>query len=189
MTHLLADLPAVPSLTRLPIQQASATLAEDCVNAATAGMEHLFTPSLRANMIARAHPEAIEPIDLLVDDHGPAGWVGLVVYPDAEHTWETTTFLAPRLRGVGLFEWAKCWQAHAANDLLTIHGKHLRLITSINPANTRSLAATRRYAETHDWPNDGALQDEPSKHRTGWVIEWPTPTPHTCYQPSSASLS
>ena len=182
MTQLLADLPSVVSVTRLPIQQASATLAEECVNAATDGMEHLFTPSLRANMIARAHPDAVEPLDLLLDDHGAAGWIGLVVYPEAEHTWETTTFLAPRLRGTGLFGWAKCWQVHAMEDLRAAHCPHLRLVTSINPNNARSLAATGAYARTHGWPDTGGFQHEPSKQRTGWVIERPTPTPHACHR-------
>lgn len=122
MTHLLSPEPVLPPLIRLPIQQASVAVVEACVQAATEGMEHLFTPSLLTNMIERAHPDAIEQIDLLIDDHGPAGFVGLVAYPDAEHTWETTTFLSPRLRGTGLFGWAKCWQVHAMDDLRAAHG-------------------------------------------------------------------
>lgn len=170
------------TVTLLPIQQASVALVEACVDAATEGMENLFTPSLRTNMISRAHPGAIERLDLLSDESGPAGLVGLVVYPDAEHTWETVTFFAPRLRGTGLFGWAKCWQAHAMEDLRVEHGSRLRLITSINQANARSLAATGTYARTHGWPDPGRLRHEPSKARTGWVIEWPAPTPHTCYR-------
>lgn len=130
-------------------------------------------------MVARAHVDCPEPLTLLLAPDGPVGWVGLVVYPEASHTWETTTFFAPRLRGAGLFAWAKCWQAHAFTALADDASHDLSLVTSISQTNTRSLDATRRYAHAHDWA-EGRLRDEPTKGRTGWVFNWPTGLTHTC---------
>lgn len=143
------------------------------------GVEHLFSPALRTNMVARAHIDSFEPISLLCDRDGVAGWVGLVVYPDHPHAWETTTFFAPSLRGAGLFGWAKCWQAHAFLALTHDSAHHLTLLTSISQANTRSIDATTRYARAHGWPS-GQLREEPSKDRVGWIFEWPDDLTHTC---------
>lgn len=166
-------------LTLLPIQQATPQLVASAVSLTTQGVEHLFSPSLLTNMVARAHVDAHEPLALLADTHGPAGWVGLVEYPDAPHTWETTTFFAPRLRGTGLFGWAKCWQAHAFAALADDSSQHLSLVTSISQANRRSLAATHHYARAHRW-STGRLAEEPSKERIGWVYPWPDDLTHTC---------
>jgi hypothetical protein len=138
-------------LTLLPIQQATPQTAADAVAAATEGVEHLFSERILTNMVARAHIDCPEPLTLLLTPDGPAGWVGLVVYPEAPHTWETTTFFAPRLRGTGLFRWAKCWQAHAFTELANDSSHDLSLLTSISQANNRSVEATRRYAGAHGW--------------------------------------
>lgn len=168
-----------PDLQRLPIQYASPALVAEAVAAATNGVEHLFSTTLRTNMVARAHVDCPEPLELLIDTDGPVGWVGLVVYPERAATWETTTFFAPRLRGTGLFGWAKCWQAHAFAALADDSDQDLRLVTSIAPTNTRSVDASAHYALAHGWPS-GRLVDEPHKGRTGWVVEWPDDLTHTC---------
>lgn len=175
-------------LTLLPIQQAAPQTAADAVAAATEGVEHLFSERILTNMVARAHIDCPEPLALLLTPDGPAGWVGLVVYPEAPYTWETTTFFAPRLRGTGLFKWAKCWQAHAFAELANDSSHDLSLLTSISQSNNRSVEATRRYAHAHGWAA-GRLHNEPTKERTGWVFEWPQDLAHTCVRDRAGNVS
>jgi hypothetical protein len=172
------DLPL--ALVRTPIQTASVDLITACVYAATEDTQPGYGDWLLPGVLASSEADA--PRDLIADEHGPAGWVGLTQYNKQPLVWESTTFLAPRLRGIGLLPYARCWQAHMVDDLLARHGDEVRVLTSIAEWNHRSQQASRRYASDHGWPDTWRHEPEPHKDRIGVLFDWPVPVPHTCFR-------
>jgi hypothetical protein len=75
---------------------------------------------------------------LLYDKEGPCGWLGWLRYPLLTDVLETSTYLAPDVRGTGVNQHAKslAWQ------LAFVSGT--RLISSVNTDNVVSNAAMRR---------------------------------------------
>lgn len=179
----MTDIRGIPYAGQVPIQLASEALVRACAEVAFEQTPDVFDRTgITERMVERI--DSSHPIDVLVDDDGPAGWFGWVPYGTDGNTWETTTFLAPRLRGTGVFAQARCAQAHALDNLVAEHGTDFRAITSIHQDNPRSLAASRRYVSENGWPDTWRLVDEPHKDRTAWVFTWPILTPHTCLRGS-----
>jgi hypothetical protein len=172
------------TLTLLPIQDATRAQVAVAYGRGIAGSHDFVVPDVLANMIGRAGLDV--PIDLICDDLGPAGWAGLTPYGLFPDTWESTTFLAPRLRGTHAFALARCLQAHRVDDLVTEHGQ-VRVLTSTAQSNTRSVSASRRYAAHNGWPA-GRFVEEPHKNRTSFVLDWPVPVPHTCLLPETQDV-
>lgn len=175
---------APAALTRVPIQHAPAALIAACVNASASDAPPAVAEWLLPRLMKRR--TLPEPLDLLIDDHGPAGWVGLFRVPQSDLygsvvTVEVTTYLSPRLRGQGLFDVAMCWQAHMVDDLMLTHGTQLKVVASIADWNARSIAAFTRYANQHGWPQDWTVVGEPTKDRISHILRWPVPVPHTCH--------
>lgn len=120
-------------------------------------------------------------LDLVFDAGGPAGWAGWIPYQEHDSVWQSSTWLAPRLRGRGLVPVIRCHQAHRAEQLVRYIGNRpIRFVSSVDELNARSLRASQRYATSHGWPQ-WALTHERVRGRTAWVVEWPLPTPHTCF--------
>jgi len=119
---------------------------------------------------------------LLFDRSGAAGWSGWLPYRDRERTWQSSTYLAPRLRGTGLMALLRCDQVHRAVNLRArLGGAAPAFVSSIATDNPRSLAASRAYAADTGWAN-WAHTVEREAGRLAWVLEWPAlPAPHACF--------
>lgn len=96
------------------------------------------------------------------------GWVGWCLYPEFPDAWQTTTFLAPRWRGMGLLQHLRAHQHALAHQLTT----PVKLVTSVDVNNFRSLKASHRYAESMNW-SPGTITTEPIRGRIAVVWHWP----------------
>lgn len=144
---------------------------------------------LRERRAWAADPSNPDSYAFLVDEHGPAGWLGWIAYlgpaepavgdlEPGDRLWETSTYLAPRLRGTGFYPSAKCWQAHAATSIAATFPGSV-FISSIATTNERSIAATRRFATRNGWRTSERIVDEPWRTRAARVFTWPPPVaPH-----------
>lgn len=187
LTHRL-ELPVdelIPGVLRIPIQSASPTDVMGAFDACVDDMDHLLQPGFRESVLGRMRKT--DPLDLLMDSQGPAGWVGFVPYAPSPLTWESSTFLAPRLRGGDAFLAARCAQAHMGQDLVRKHGDKVALVSSINSHNERAIRASRSYIDQHGWPDSGTIVAGEHKSRKSLLIRWPLPTPHLCFRQTDES--
>jgi hypothetical protein len=151
----------------------------DAVAAVSDAVAH--PDALTHRMLTRAHTARItnDParLWLLYDGAAPAGWAGWAPH-EPSCGWQSTTYLAPHLRGHRLLHQARCLQAHAV-PLLPSAGP---VISSIAVTNDRSLRASTRYAREHGWPERLTVVHEPHLQRNAWILTWPpAPVPHTCF--------
>lgn len=162
-----------------PIQQVSEELVRQAVLNACTDTSPGYGDWMVERVIPRIHNSA--PCDILVFDDKPVGWVGFTPYANEVLTWESSTFLAPSMRGVGMLAKARCRQAHMAEQLVEDCGPEAKLVSSIAEWNRRSQKAAQKYAKTHSWPDLGKLVEEPHKDRKSLLIVWPQPVPHQCF--------
>lgn len=138
----------------------------------------------RLAMLAGDHPEALW---LLEDCKNMVGWVGWAPYKERDGCWQTTTYVASSLRGTGLFDRARCLQLHAADIVSdwasTRSHSPVTFLLSIADWNIRSIAASKRYVESNNWPDTWERVFEPIANRDAHVYVFPYPdAPHTCYK-------
>lgn len=130
----------------------------------------------------RLAQEGQHPDSLWIVCHGgrPAGWAGWVTYPDEPNAWQTTTYLAPQLRGVGLLPVVRCRQIHAMAVVERWSGHpDLTFLTSVDVRNRRSLRASSNYIERQGWPG-GWKRARELGGRDAWVYRWPRVPAHSC---------
>ena len=179
-------LPLATGVQAIPLRDTTPALITECMDAVSESLRPGST--LHATMVDRwqlsqegQFPDALW---LLQDTSGAAGWVGWAPYQERAHTWQTTTYFAPRLRGLGLLDVARCLQVHSRENVRTwqdLRGEpQPTFLSSIASWNERSLRASTRYALRHDWPNTWVTTYEPIIGRHAWVFEWPATPTHTC---------
>ena len=119
---------------------------------------------------------------LLFDEVGGAGWTGWIPYRERRNSWQSSTWIAPRLRGQGLLPLLRCDQVHRAEQLADRWQlDDARFVSSIAVGNTRSLTASRGYAASAGWNGWSRVREA---GRDAWVLSWPFPaTPHVCFLP------
>lgn len=126
-------------------------------------------------------------VNFIFDKDGGAGWVGWVPYLEGSHEWQSTVYLAPRIRGTGLFPVAQCQIFHLADKLQarfrdTPSG--VTFVTSISVENGRSIAAHKAY--TREWKSawERVWENKSNGERDAWVLQWDEPFPaHPCFLP------
>lgn len=184
---------AMPPVRRVPLAEASNNLIDSCVAVSTDDSAVFsddyrtrYMQSLRAERAAMRNGQSPAVRDLLVlEDGQPGGWVGWTRYRGPIEAWESTTFLAPRLRGTGMLALARCWQVHLVAALHGWDGDNDSvLLSSIASTNPRSLAASAAYASEQGWSTDWLMVTEPLKGRTSRVLLWPRGPriTHACFQ-------
>lgn len=179
-------LPLVPGIRTTPLRDATPALIAACMDAVSDSLRPGST--LHATMVDRwqlsQDGQFPQSLWLLQDDLGAAGWVGWAPYQERPHAWQTTTYFAPRLRGRGLLEVARCVQVHARDHVSAWQRGREEpeptFVTSIASWNERSLRASTKYALAHGWPNTWTTMYEPIVGRHAWVLEWPDLPLHTC---------
>ena len=124
-------------------------------------------------------------ISIIQDGFGFAGWCGWLPYQEEPDIWQSSTYLAPRLRGLDAIPVMRCHQVHRAEVLAERLGRRdIRFISSIDVANTRSLKASKRYALDAGWGGDAdwVLTEEKNRGRNAYVLAWPEmPATHACF--------
>lgn len=175
--RLTSDVTAIPlkDATEQDVHESLDSIADSLKPGSTLPQVMLERWSLA---LANQYPDCLW---LVRDNQGFAGWVGWAPYTETPHTWQTTTYFAPRLRGTGLLTPSRCLQVHTQDTLRTWHNQpELTFVSSIATWNTRSIAATSRYALEHNWPNQWTPAYEKSLKRHAWVLTWPSAPAHTC---------
>lgn len=178
-----------PTINLVPLRLAAWSEVRDAV---TACRDAMTQPDNTLAMWQRRHQHTLthDTSDMwgacvIADAHGGAGWTGWVPYQEQPGTWQSTTWLAPRLRGTGLLEQLRCDQIHRAAALKTRWNlQHMTLVSSIDATNTRSLTASRRYADARGW-TDWTSVTETVRPRQAWLLTWPANLDdHPCHLPS-----
>lgn len=123
------------------------------------------------------------PVRFLRDEMGMAGWAGWIPYQEepGTSTWQTSTYLAPRWRGRGLFPLLRTVEERLIPPNAT------GLVVSVNALNARSVTASRRDAQKRGW-GAGRIVWEPVKGRYAVVWRWETPVPQTRYIDDTSSV-
>lgn len=136
---------------------------------------------VRARQAATTPAAAWWGLGFLFDTQGGAGWCGWLPWEETPNAWQSTTYLAPRLRGQGLLSVLRCDQVHRA-QALTRRWELVNpvFVSSIHEENVRSLAASRRYAQTQGWV-EWESRFEKVLRRPAQVLTWPVGMPHDCY--------
>jgi len=146
----------------------------------------------RARVRAGAAPAAYRLVLHGPRDAAPtgAGWCGWV--PLADGAWQSSTYLAPHLRGTGLLDRLRCAQVHdaaAVTRAAAAAGEGPpRFASTIDVRNARSLAASLGYARRAGWrvdPGTWREVDQPDRGRRVVVLDWPPEVawgaaPHPC---------
>jgi hypothetical protein len=170
----------------VPIQEASDSLIEECLRSVLDSLPENSPVTERMWARVQAIREGHYPAacDMLLKDWQGVGWSGwFPLWSNPYDTWSSTTYLAPQLRGKGLFPVLRCRQAHAANEIVKRLGEKVGFVSSIETTNIQSLRASHKYAQQNKWENRWYLVEDKENDRLLLRMHWPTPPKikHECF--------
>ena len=170
----------------VPIQDATDTLIDECINAVldTLPDDSPLPQRIWARVECIRENSYPASADLLVQSGvgvGISGWFPL--WDNPYGAWSSATYISPKLRGKGLLPVLRCRQIHSAAQILRELDAKVEFVSSIDPMNHRSIRASFKYAKSNRWPNEWYLYDDKENDRIMLRMVWPNPLRalHDCF--------
>lgn len=132
-----------------------------------------------------------EPTMFLLEHTGvAAGWAGWLPYQEETpgyQVWQSSTYLARHLRGVGILKYTSCLQYHLRSHMLNNNNssngesekQQLRFISSIEDNNVSSVNARSTYAKLVGWNRPHAVYEK-VRQRNAVLWQW-SPEHKVCF--------